>query len=124
MISPTVTDPLRAILGGDPHRPQPFPATSRYATIGTATLTAGGGKTIVYLLRRFVPSPERFATVSEYTVARGDRLDNMGARFLSDPLQFWQLCDANGVLQPEELERIGRRLRVTLPVDVPGPSRA
>jgi len=124
LTSPTVTDPLRAILGGDPHKPQAFPATSRYATTGTATLKTADGRTVVYLMRRFVPAPGRFVTIREYTVAQGDRLDNITARFLGDPEQFWQICDANGVLQAEELEPIGRQIRITLPVDVPGPSRA
>jgi hypothetical protein len=115
---------MRAILGGDPHKPQPFPATSRYATIATTTLQTADGKTVVYLTRRFVPAPERFAIIQEYSVVQGDRLDNITARFLGDPEQFWQVCDANGVLAPEDLEVVGRRIRITLPVDVPGPSRA
>jgi hypothetical protein len=122
--SPLVANPLVAILGGDPHRPRPFPETSRYAAVETATLQDDDGKAIVYLRRRFVPSPDRFATVREVVVAQGDRLDNLTAKYLGDPEQFWQVCDANGVLVPEDLEAVGRRVRITLPVDVPGPARA
>ena len=32
-----------------------LPPTSRYASVGTTTLTTAGGTTIVYLERRFVP---------------------------------------------------------------------
>jgi hypothetical protein len=121
---PTVTDPLRALLGGDPHTPRAFPETSRYATTGTATLTDRDGRTVVYLKRRIVPSPSRFAELREVAVRQGDRLDNLAAQHLGDPELFWQLCDANGAMRPEELEALGRRLRITLPVDTPGPSRA
>jgi hypothetical protein len=29
-------------------------------------------------------------------VVEGDRLDNLAARFLGDPLLCWMICDANG----------------------------
>ena len=52
---------------------------------------------------------------------RGDRLDNLAAKYFGDPELFWRLCDANGALRPDELiEIIGRRLRITLPLGVPG----
>jgi hypothetical protein len=123
-IGPFVTDPLQAILGGDPSKPSPFPESSRYARLETATLTAPDGHTIVYLRQRFVPSPSRFTQVKTHTVIQGDRLDNVTAKYLGDPEQFWQLCDANGALRPEELEVVGRTLRITLPVDIPEPASA
>jgi hypothetical protein len=119
-------DPLRAILGGDALAPRPFPPASRYAGVGTLTLPAeeDGAAAVVYLERRFVPHPGRFATLREHLVVRGDRLDNVTARHLEDPEQFWQLCDANGALRPAELEAVGRRLRIPLPLDVPEPPSA
>lgn len=98
-----------------------FPATSRYADVGVVTLELPDGRTLAYLERRFVPPPERFTLLQEYTVVEGDRLDNLAARFLDDPEQFWRLCDANRALRPDELtETIGRRLRITLPEGLPG----
>lgn len=97
-----------------------FPPTSRYYNIGTATLEKPGGRTASYLRRRFVPSPERFSLLKEHLVVQGDRLDNITARYLGDPEQFWRVCDANGAQRPEELEVIGRRLRLTLPEGIPG----
>jgi hypothetical protein len=97
-----------------------FPITSRYYGIETATRTERG-RTVIYLRRRFVPRPERFELLQEHAVTQGERLDNITAHYLSDPEQFWQLCDANGALRPEELtETIGRRLRITLPEGIPG----
>lgn len=98
-----------------------FPPTSRYQNIGTAMLEASDGKTVIYLKRRFVPPAERFALLQEHVVVQGDRLDNITARYLGDPEQFWRVCDANGAMRPDELtEEIGRRLRVTLPEGIPG----
>ena len=98
-----------------------FPPTSRYYNIETATLKTPNGLTVIYLTRRFVPSPERFSLLQEHEVVQGDRLDNITARYLGDPEQFWRVCDANGAMRPDELtETIGRRLRITLPEGIPG----
>lgn len=101
-----------------------FPQNSRYYTTETTTLTKDG-RTIVYLKRRFVPPPERFATLEEHVVTAGERLDNITAQHLGDPEQFWRVCDANAALRPEELtEELGRRIRITLPEGIPGVSDA
>ncbi|MEK6288298.1 MAG: LysM domain-containing protein [Acidobacteriota bacterium] len=102
-----------------------FPPTSRYFGIETTTIEARDGKPYAYLRRRFVPQPERFSTLLEHVVVQGDRLDNVTARYLGDPLQFWRVCDANRAMRPEELtEEIGRRLRITLPEGIPGTPNA
>jgi len=102
-----------------------FPPTSRYYGIGTATLETGEGKTVIYLTRRFVPSPDRFALLQEHSVVQGDRLDNITAHYLGDPEQFWRVCDANNAMRPDKLtETMGRRLRITLPEGIPGVSNA
>lgn len=97
-----------------------FPPTSRYHNIETATLETADGKEIVYLTRRFVPGPDRFTLIQEHEVVQGDRLDNITARYLNDPLQFWRICDANTAMNPPDLTtEIGRRLRITLPEGIP-----
>jgi hypothetical protein len=102
-----------------------FPPTSRYAKVEQTTIEARDGKTYAYLRRRFVPPPERFTTLQEHVVVQGDRLDNVTARYLGDPLQFWQVGDANRAMQPEELTAApGRRLRITLPEGIPGTPNA
>jgi hypothetical protein len=98
-----------------------FPATSRYSGIATNTLTTADGKSIVYLLRRFLPSPDSFALLQLHVVTQGERLDNIAAQYLGDPEAFWRIADANGAMRPEELtETVGRTLRITLPAGVPG----
>jgi hypothetical protein len=94
--------------------------TSRYHDLGTAKLPVGEGRTIAYLCRRFVPPPERFALLQEHVVVAGDRLDNLTARYLNDPEQFWRVADANAAMHPDELTaELGRRLRITLPEGIP-----
>jgi hypothetical protein len=97
-----------------------FPINSRYYGITTVTLETQDGKQIVFLRRRFVPPPERFDLLTEHTVSEGERLDNITALYLGDPVQFWRVCDANGVIRPEELtETVGRKIRITLPEGIP-----
>jgi len=98
-----------------------FSITSRYYNTPTLQLETADGRPIVFLRRRFVPPPERFAFLFEHAVIEGDRMDNLAAQYLGDPEQFWRICDANGAIRPEELtETIGRRLRITLPEGIPG----
>ena len=99
-----------------------FPPTSRYHGVETATLEQDG-RPIVYLRRRFVPPPDRFALLREHVVTEGERPDTLAARYLGDAEQSWRLCDANAVMRPSELtERVGRVLRITLPEGIAGAS--
>jgi hypothetical protein len=116
-----MSDPIQNLLGMGVVKTNPFPANSRYAATLTATLDLPDGKQVIYLQRRFVPPAERFALLHEYTVTQGDRPDTLAARLIGDPELFWQLCDSNTAMQPDELSDVpGRRLRVTLPEGIPG----
>lgn len=98
-----------------------FPPNSRYHNSETATLDGEDGDKVIYLKRRFVPSPDRFSLLHEHVVTQGDRLDNITARYYNDPLQFWRICDANNAMKPTELtDEIGRKLRISLPEGIPG----
>ena len=102
---------------------QPFPPNSRYNGLPVLTHVMEDGRTVAYLPRRVVPPPERFATVQTHTVVEHDRLDNLSARYVGDPEQWWRLADANGAIRPDELtETAGRRLRVTLAEGIPAGS--
>jgi hypothetical protein len=116
-----VIDPVQAFLQANSLTTAAFPATSRYHGIPLATLTLPDGTMVAYVQRRFVPPPDRFAVLFEHRIDSGDRLDNLAARYLGDPQQFWRLCDANRAVRPDELvETPGRALLVTLPEGVPG----
>ena len=113
------SDPVKALLAlaGTASR---FPSTSRYSGVETAAFTTADGRTVAYLRRRFIPAAERFALLQEHGVKQGERLDQLTARFLGDPEQFWRVCDANAAMRPAELEEEGRTLRITLPEGLPG----
>ena len=116
---------LQALLQRGELKTSPFPPTSRYHDLKTATIETPEGKTIMYVRRRFVPSPERFALLQEHRVTQGERLDNITALYLEDAEQFWRICDANAAMRPDELtETIGTRLRITLPENIPGTPNA
>ena len=92
-----------------------FLPTSRYFGAATVKRVIGGGE-VVYLRRRFLPPASASVIVALHPVTEGDRLDNVTARYLGDPEQFWRLCDANNALHPDELTaEIGRRLKIPLP---------
>jgi len=58
--------------------------------------------------------------LQEHVVKQNERLDNITARYMGDPEQFWRICDANAAMRPDELTKtIGRRLRITLPEGIP-----
>ncbi len=98
-----------------------LPPSSRYASVGTTTLTTAGGTTVVYLERRFVPQPGSLSQSGRHTVMPGDRLDLIASAAIGDPSQWWQVADANRAMWPEDLTATpGTVLRITLPQGVPG----
>ncbi len=114
------TDPVQAMLAQTTLKTTLFAPASRYFGLDTTTLDAPGGS-VRYLLRRFVPQPERFALLQEHTVTQAERLDNVTAQYLGDPALFWRICDANRAMLPHELtDTIGRKLRITLPDGITG----
>jgi hypothetical protein len=96
-----------------------FAPASRYAALETATVTVtqpdGTQREVRYARRRLLPPVEQHTTLVEHTVAAGERLDLLAARYLGDPTQFWRLCDATGALRPEELEVTGVVVVVAIP---------
>lgn len=120
-----MTDPLQAILQQVGLKSTAFSPTSRYYSTDTASLERANGNTMVYLRRRFVPPAERFALLQEHRVIQGERLDHIAFQYLGDPERFWQLCDANNALEPDELTREpGKSIRITLPEGIPGNTNA
>jgi hypothetical protein len=102
-----------------------FLPTSRYYGLGTVEITLPEGANVTYVERRFVPPRAHFATLREHLVKMGERPDSIAAEELNDSEQFWRICDANGVMRPDDLvAEPGRRVRITLPVGIPGPPRA
>lgn len=93
-----------------------FPVTSRYYGIEIAKYAIADGNEVAYLRRRFIPAvTPSAAIIAEHKVVQAERLDNITARYLGDPEQFWRICDANNAMLPEDLLVIGRRLLIVLP---------
>jgi hypothetical protein len=95
-----------------------FDPGSRYYEVETATRTVvdadGNERVLRYKRRRVIPPQGDSPTLAEHRVTDGDRLDNITARFAGDPTLFWRLCDANAVLRPQELEAVGRIIRIEM----------
>lgn len=118
-----MTDPVQAFLQAHALEPQAFAPGSRYHGLPTAQAVLPDGRTVVYVTRRFLPPPERFALLQTVTVAAGQRLDHLAARHLDDATAWWRLADANGAMRPEALvAEPGATLNVTLPEGIPGGS--
>jgi nucleoid-associated protein YgaU len=118
-----VNYPLQAMIQMGVVPPVTFPTDSRYYGFGVLQYTAANGQTIPYLARRIVPQPgaPNFATINQYTVRQGDRLDLIAAKYLGDPLMFWLICDANGAIRPGDLvATVGEVLAITTPQGIPG----
>jgi len=114
------TDPVQAMLAQTSLKTTLFAPASRYYGLDTTSIVVDR-RAVLYLLRRFVPQPERFALLQEHMVTQAERLDNVTARYLGDPTLFWRICDANRAMRPEELmETIGRKLRITMPDGITG----
>ena len=119
-----MTDPLQALLASGAIPTTSFPPTSRYADVDITAWDPGAGSPpVAYLRRRLCPLPARFALLYEVRVREGDRRDLLADRHLGEAELWWQLADANGVIDPRELtEEVGAAVRITLAADVPGGS--
>jgi hypothetical protein len=93
-----------------------FEPTSRYYHLEIKKLTMPDGREVAYVGRRFIPDMDTAVILAEHTVTEGERLDNITARTLGDPEQFWRIADANRALNPFDLTaEIGRKLSIAMP---------
>ncbi len=100
-----------------------FGPNSRYFGLETAKRISRDGKEVAFVSRRTVPQPERFAGLYDHVVQHGERLDHIAFASMTDAEQYWRICDANRAMRPDELtDVVGKRLRITLPQDIPGPA--
>jgi len=117
-----VNDPLQALLAAGLLPTTSYPPGSRYLGTPILSYQSGDGRDPVrYLRRRLVPAPESMALLGYHSVVAGDRLDLISHAAFSDAQLWWRIADANTCVDPAELtEKIGRRLRITLPPGTPG----
>ncbi len=100
---------------------QSYGPESRYYGLPLLTQTTPAGAQVSYVSRRFIPPPEDFALLQRYRVKQGDRIDVIAASILGNPLSYWQICDANLALEPDDVTAVpGAFIVITLPAGVPG----
>jgi hypothetical protein len=102
----------------------PTNPSSRYYGAAVAPFTLPDGTPVMYLARRIVPQPAAYGATQTHVIADGDRLDNLAARYLGDPLLYWMICDANGTIDPDELTaQAGRQIVIPVPSSTPPGAR-
>lgn len=101
-----------------------FSPRSRYYGLETTILERPGRQPVVHVRRRLLPRDPPVSVLAEHVVRQGDRIDNVTARYLADPEQYWRICDANGADRPPDLtaeDRLGAVVVVPVPEGGVGP---
>ncbi|MFE1800205.1 LysM peptidoglycan-binding domain-containing protein [Streptomyces sp. NPDC059517] len=107
----------------------PYPRSSRYHDAEIGIHRQPDGTEVRYTKRRLLPpldQPGQPGQLDQFdrpgdegrrhTVGSGDRPDLLGQRYYGDPAQWWQIADANPVLDPRELtDEAGKVIEVPLP---------
>jgi nucleoid-associated protein YgaU len=102
----------------------PTNSSSRYYGAQVVQDVLPGGTPVAYLARRIIPQAATYRSVQRYVIVEGDRLDNLAAKFLGDPLLYWMICDANGATNPDELTaQAGRSILIPLAAGLPAGAR-
>lgn len=102
-----------------------FSASSRYKAIETATIEDHNGEPVAYVKRRIIPAADRFFFLQKHYIKEGERPDLLAHKYFSDAERFWQIADANLVLDADELtDTPGNSIQITLPNGIPGNSNA
>jgi nucleoid-associated protein YgaU len=119
-----MANPMEALVKSASGTGAPTNPSSRYYGFAVDTLVRADGEKVAYLHRRIIPQPDIYTNVINYTVVAGDRLDNLAAKFLGDPLLYWMICDANGADDPDQLtSQIGSQIKIPLVPSVPAGAR-
>jgi hypothetical protein len=97
-----------------------FDHTSRYYSIPTAITVLSDGRQIAFARRRFLPRSDQLPLLAEVAVVPGERIDLLANRVYGDPLAFWRICDANDVINPQDMMQDASsdpsvRLRIPIP---------
>jgi nucleoid-associated protein YgaU len=115
---------LAALITGAAGSGAPTNPSSRYYGAAVEQFELANGTPVMYLARRILPQASTYASTQTYAIRDGDRLDNLAAKFLGDPLLFWMICDANGATDPDELTaQPGRQIAIPVPSAAPPGAR-
>jgi nucleoid-associated protein YgaU len=76
----------------------------RVAVPGSSPIVTGDAtNAIPYLARTILPLASTFKPQTSYTILAGDRLDNIAAKVLGNPMLYWMLLEANNASDPAML---------------------
>ncbi|MFD9980478.1 hypothetical protein ACFWZJ_08840 [Streptomyces massasporeus] len=94
----------------------PYPRTSRYHDAEIGVHRQPDGTEVRYTKRRLLPPLDETAQeTAAHAVGAGERPDLLAQRYFGDPGQWWQIADANPVLDPRELtDEAGRVIDIPL----------
>jgi hypothetical protein len=112
------TDPLQLLINAGAIPSSPFDPTSRYAGVPLALWQPRADvPPRAFVRRRFIAQPTDTAVAAHHLVTSGERPDLLAAQHLGDPLLYWQIADANAVMDPHELTATpGRRITIPRPL--------
>jgi len=115
---------LAALVQGAAGTGAPLNPNSRYYGTGVEQITLPDGTVVAYLSRRIIPQADIYAQTQSYSVADGDRLDNLAARYVGDPILFWMIADANTAFDPEQIVATpGEVIQIPLVSGIPSGAR-
>ncbi|KUL45633.1 hypothetical protein [Streptomyces regalis] len=121
------TEPYESALDQIPGA-HPYPRSSRYHDAEIGVHVRADGTEVRYAKRRLLPPIDRNTSAEDtttHTVSSGERPDHLGQRYFGDPDQWWQIADANPVVDPRELtDEPGREIDVPVPGVFPGAGHA
>jgi hypothetical protein len=102
----------------------PTNPNSRYYGNAVEQLTLANGTVVAYLSRRIIPQASLYTQTQNYSVVTGDRVDNLAARFVGDPILFWMIADANTAFEPDDLTaEAGKPIVIPLVASIPPGAR-
>jgi hypothetical protein len=102
----------------------PSNPSSRYYGAAIEQFLLPDGTPVMYLARRIIPQASVYTSTQNYVITDSDRLDNLAATFLGDPILYWMICDANTATDPDELTaQAGHSIVIPVAASIPPGAR-
>lgn len=104
-----------------PVPPNPYGPNSRHHGLPVVTTTTADGRVVHTLARRLLRDPDDLVERSRVELRAGERMDEVAATHVGDPLAWWLLVEAHVVAHPAEVvAEPGAHVRIVQPPDPGG----